>query len=573
MLQTRRLIPPPLVSGSVINDRYEILRTLGKGGMGEVFLAHDRTTEQPVALKIIREDARMPGDDELLRREMINARKVSSPNVCRVYDLVPSAYGPILVMEYIDGKTMHSHIRDTNAHGGYTCDELRRIAANVCEGVAAIHAARLVHGDLKPGNVMITSNPDGSLDKALLLDFGFARDPGQIIARGLNNAVDGGTANYQSPERIVSGTASIEDDLYALGLTLWEMWTCAVPDPGVNPRHRPMPKQTKYDVLAGLSVDEIKQIFWCLSEDPAQRISARNLRFFNPTTISVSSTPVRREKLDARAPPGSNAAGSFVSGSQSLLVTFAPNAPALVGNVYLLDQPTLTLGRRDDMNIVLHEPTVSGHHATLTWATGAWQLEDVGSTSGTYVDYFPYTPRKIVTLRHSAEVQLGELRLKLVGFEPGSRPHARAGAFLARRDGLTALLTRDHFELALIEECLFSDWAEQPLSVARYEVTTPKEPVTERPTITELLGLRQAATRVVEVIDGLMLSLIAVTAGRTGPRSFAVILIGPKLKESQNLVEHVVDQVRRTLPQGLDLTASVFRYEPDTDPRWLMGPV
>jgi hypothetical protein len=73
-------------------------------------------------------------------------------------------------------------------------------------------------------------------------------------------------------------------------------------------------------------------------------------------------------------------------------------------------------------------------------------------------------------------------------------------------------------------------------------------------------------------MDGLLLSLIAVTAGRTGPRSFAVILIGPKLKEAQNLVDHVVDQVRRTLPVGLDLNASVFRYEPDTDPRWLIGP-
>jgi serine/threonine-protein kinase len=570
MIEKRRTTPPPLVRGSVINDRYEIRYMIGKGGMGEVFLADDRATRQPVALKIVRADAHLPGDDELLRREMINARKISSPNVCRVYDLIPSDYGPILLMEYIDGKTLHAHIRDRNARGGYTCDELRRIAADVCQGVAAIHAGRLVHGDIKPGNVMITSNPDGTLDKALLLDFGFAQDPGQVAPRGPGGTPHGGTANYQSHERIETGAASIEDDLYALGLTLWEMWTCAVPEPGANPRHRPMPRQTKYDVLAGLSVDEIKQIFWCLSEDPSQRISAKNLRFFNPTTISISASPARREKLDARAPPGTNAGNAFSSGTQSLLVTFAPNAPELVGTIHLLDQPTLTIGRGDDMNVVLPEPTVSGHHATLTWASGAWQLEDVGSTSGTYVDY-PYTPRKQLTWRHSAEVQLGELRLKLVGFEPGSRAHKRARAFLARRDGLTGMLDREHLEQALIEECLFSDWAEQPLSVARYDISTPREAPTERPTITELLGLRQAATRVVEVMDGLLLSLIAVTAGRTGPRSFAVILIGPKLKEAQNLVDHVVDQVRRTLPLGLDLNASVFRYEPDTDPRWLIG--
>ena len=571
MTEALHAMPPPLVTGSVINGRYQIRRVLGMGGMGEVFLADDRAAQHPVALKIIREDARMPGDDDLLRIEMINARRVANPHVCRVHDIVPSPYGPIIVMEYIEGKTLHAHIRDRSARGGYTCDELRRIAADVCDGVKAIHEARLVHGDLKPGNVMITSNRDGSLDKALLLDFGFAQDPAQAIARAAKGIPDGGTPNYQSQERIAAGVASVEDDLYALGLTLWEMLTCAVPEPGANPRHQPMPRQTKFDMLAGLSVDEIKQIFSCLSEDPTQRISARHLRFFNATTNSISATPPRREKLDARPPPGNNADGAFVSRAQSLIVTYAPNAPELVGDVYPLHKTALTLGRRTDVNIVLAEPTVSGHHANLTWSGGAWQLEDVGSTSGTYVDY-PYTPRKIVNLRHSSEVQLGELRLKLVAFEPGSNPHKRARAFLRRRDGLTGLLTRERFERALEEECLFSEWAELPLSVARYAVSTPKEPAWDRPTITELLGLRQAATRAVEVMEGLLLSLIAVTAGRTGPLRFAVILIGPKLREAQGLVEHVTDQVRRTLPAGVELSASIISYEPGTDPRSLVDP-
>ena len=571
MTEALHAMPPPLVTGSVINGRYQIRRVLGMGGMGEVFLADDRAAQHPVALKIIREDARMPGDDDLLRIEMINARRVANPHVCRVHDIVPSPYGPIIVMEYIDGKTLHAHIRDRSARGGYTCDELRRIAADVCDGVKAIHEARLVHGDLKPGNVMITSNRDGSLDKALLLDFGFAQDPAQAIARAAKGIPDGGTPNDQSQERIAAGVASVEDDLYALGLTLWEMWTCAVPEPGANPRHQPMPRQTKFDMLAGLSVDEIKQIFSCLSEDPTQRISARHLRVFNATTNSISATPPRREKLDARPPPGNNADGAFVSRAQSLIVTYAPNAPELVGDVYPLHKTALTLGRRTDVNIVLAEPTVSGHHANLTWSGGAWQLEDVGSTSGTYVDY-PYTPRKIVNLRHSSEVQLGELRLKLVAFEPGSNPHKRARAFLRRRDGLTGLLTRERFERALEEECLFSEWAELPLSVARYAVSTPKEPAWDRPTITELLGLRQAATRAVEVMEGLLLSLIAVTAGRTGPLRFAVILIGPKLREAQGLVEHVTDQVRRTLPAGVELSASIISYEPGTDPRSLVDP-
>src|SRR5471030_3284798 len=87
MSETSRSRTPPLGQGTVINDRYEIRQSLGKGGMGEVFLAYDRATQQPVALKIVREESRMPGDDEALRQELLHARSVGHPNVCRVHDL------------------------------------------------------------------------------------------------------------------------------------------------------------------------------------------------------------------------------------------------------------------------------------------------------------------------------------------------------------------------------------------------------------------------------------------------------------------------------------------------------
>ena len=82
---------------------YRILERLGAGGMGEVFLAYDRSTQQPLALKVVREESRMPGDDEALRQELLLACSVSQPNVCRVHDLAPSPWGPILVMERING--------------------------------------------------------------------------------------------------------------------------------------------------------------------------------------------------------------------------------------------------------------------------------------------------------------------------------------------------------------------------------------------------------------------------------------------------------------------------------------
>ena len=117
--------PTPIGPGTVVAERYNINQSLGKGGMGEVFLAFDRSTQQTVALKVVREESRMPGDDEALRQELLLARQVSHPNVCRVHDLCPSPWGPILVMEHIPGQTLHTHIRRKKAQGGYNQDEFR----------------------------------------------------------------------------------------------------------------------------------------------------------------------------------------------------------------------------------------------------------------------------------------------------------------------------------------------------------------------------------------------------------------------------------------------------------------
>lgn len=563
--------PSPISQGALINERYEIRQSLGKGGMGEVFLAYDRATQQPVALKIVKEESRMPGDDEALRQELLHARSVSNPNVCRVHDLAPSAYGPILVMEHITGQTLHTHIRKRKAQGGYTADEFRRIAHDICSGVAAIHAQGLVHGDLKPGNVMVTTEPDGSFGKAVVLDFGFAKERARANARRPGAPPDGGTPNYMAPERIRSGGASMEDDVYALGLTLWEMWTCRVPEPGYKPRAKPMRQQIMFDVPAGLSTDEIRQIFRCLSEDAQKRLPARHLRFFNPLTLTTNPVQVPRERLDPGPPPGRSAQQTFTPGAQSLLTTFATNATEFVGEVISLDRDHLNVGRRTDIDIVVPEATVSGLHASLKWSNGSWLVDDQGSTNGTFAEH-TYERKKQVNLMHGGEVQLGELRFKLVSFGKDSAAHKRARAYLARRDGLTGLLTRDHFLAALADEIHFSEWVEQPLSIARYELRGPNRTVSDRPTILEMLAFRRAATRVVELTDMLLLSVIALTAGRTGPLRFAAVMVGPGASEAKHLVEQVVGQVQGMLPEGLELVAHITPYAAGMNPVSLVDP-
>ena len=545
---------PPLTQGTEVNDRYEIRQSIGKGGMGEVFLAYDRSTQEQVALKVVREESRMPGDDEALRQELLLARSVSHPNVCRVHDLAPSPWGPILVMEQIAGQTLHTHIRRRKAQGGYTSDEFRKVASETCAGLAAIHAQGLVHGDLKPGNVMVTN------DRAVILDFGFAQERARLSARRPGAPPDGGTPNYMSPERLRSGGASSEDDMYALGLTLWEMWTCRVPEPGYRPRAKPMRTQIMFDVPAGLSVDEVKQIYRCLSEDPALRPPAKRMRFFNPTALTTSQAQIPRERISPGPPLGRSASEAFVPGAQAVLCTFATNAPELAGKLYPLDKMSVTIGRRSNQDISIPEATVSGAHGIARWHAGSWMIEDAGSTNGTYADH-SYERKKSVALLHGGEVQLGECRLKLVSFGPGTPQHQRARAYLEKRDGLTGLLRRDQMIREVQDELAFAEWDNVPLSVARYHIRGAHREGSDRPTILEMLALRRVAQRVVELTEMLLLSIVPVTAGRTGPLKFAVAATGPGAEEARHVVEQVVSQVQGLMPESLDLAATIVKAE------------
>jgi hypothetical protein len=199
----------------------------------------------------------------------------------------------------------------------------------------------------------------------------------------------------------------------------------------------------------------------------------------------------------------------------------------------------------------------------LRFQNGSWLVEDLGSTNGTYADH-SYERKKSVTLLHGAELQLGECRFKLVSFKPSTPQHERAKQYLGRRDGLTGLLSRSHMLRALDEEIRFAEWDGVLACVARYEVQSPSRLVSDRPTILEMLALRRAAQRVVDLTEMLLMSIVPVTAGRTAPLKFAVAMTGPSLEESRHVVEQVVAQVQGLLPEALHLDATLVQYQPGT---------
>ena len=220
-----------------------------------------------------------------------------------------------------------------------------------------------------------------------------------------------------------------------------------------------------------------------------------------------------------------------------------------------------TLGRRPYNDIVIDNLAVSGEHAAIVMQGGETSIEDLGSTNGTYADH-SYERKKSVALLHGGEVQLGECRVKLVSFHDGSPHHQRAKSYLEKRDGLTGLLSKEHFVRAIKDDIGFAEWDGVPLSVARYHVRGPNRHVSDRPTILEMLALRRAAQRVIELTEMLLLSIVPVTAGRIAPLKFAVAMTGPSVDEARHVVEQVVSQVQGLMPESLDLAATLVKAEP-----------
>ena len=191
----------------MLAERYRVVGPLGRGGMGEVWRADDLKLRQAVALKFLPE--KLSRDAEMLarfHREVRTARRVSHPNVCRVFDIGETGGSHFLSMEYIDGEDLSSLLRRI---GRLPEDKAVEVARQICAGLAAAHDEGVLHRDLKPANVMI----DGR-GRARITDFGLAGLADEITGRDISS----GTPAYMAPEQLTGKEVSARSDIYSLGL-------------------------------------------------------------------------------------------------------------------------------------------------------------------------------------------------------------------------------------------------------------------------------------------------------------------------------------------------------------------
>ena len=218
--------------GRIFADRYEVLGTLGRGGMGVVYRARDRQLDEVVALKILRPEV-LAADSSLLDRfkqEIKLARRITHRNVLRTHDFGEAGGIPYISMEYFEGVTLKEVVHN---RGALPMGVGLSIAKQMCHGLGAAHAGGVVHRDVKPQNMLIL--PETAEVK--IMDFGISRvssvEPG---ASGLTTAgTVMGTPDYMPPEQAQGRPADFRSDLYSLAVVLFEMFTGTLPFKGETP--------------------------------------------------------------------------------------------------------------------------------------------------------------------------------------------------------------------------------------------------------------------------------------------------------------------------------------------------
>ncbi len=199
-------------------DRYQLLERIGEGGMGVVWRGFDMDLEEPVAIKFLREDlASDEGLRVLFRREVKLARRVTHPNVARVYEFGRDGALHFLTMEFVEGESLASLLTH---RGRLSVRQVALAAIGLCRGLAAAHAVGVVHGDIKPANVLMAARRG-----AVLTDFGIAR----VLSEVVGEETSAGTPIYMAPEQLMSSASTLQSDVYAVGVVLFEALTGGVP--------------------------------------------------------------------------------------------------------------------------------------------------------------------------------------------------------------------------------------------------------------------------------------------------------------------------------------------------------
>ncbi len=260
--------------GSRLGNRYEIIKELGRGGMGVVYLANDPVLDRNVAIKVVTPDVVSPESAERFKREARVVAKMDHPSIVSVHDSGEHEGSLFFVMPFVEGANLRSLLKDENLSLG----DLIEIAGQVADALEYSHSRGVIHRDIKPENLMVT-HKEGEGIRVRVTDFGLAMAPAQ--ERITKTATIVGTLAYMSPEQVAGKEIDSRSDIYAYGTVLYE---CLVGEPPFTGEIQvllyrisheiPVPPRTLHPDID----EEVEDVILrCLDKDPAKRPTGKEI--------------------------------------------------------------------------------------------------------------------------------------------------------------------------------------------------------------------------------------------------------------------------------------------------------
>ena len=371
--------------GSTFARRYQIIEELGRGGMGTVYKVLDKEVNEKIALKVLKPEISFDLKTiERFRNELKIARRISQPNVCRMYDLMKESGTYFITMEYVSGEDLKSTILRL---GQISMGKALIIAKQICAGLAAAHQLGIVHRDLKPHKIMIDR-----AGNVRIMDFGIARS---AKSRGLTESgAIIGTPEYMSPEQALGDEVDIRSDIYSLGVVLFELVTGRVPFEGTTAVGVAMKQKTELptepmSINAQIPQEFNNLILKCLEKDPKRRYQSadevleqivRIERGF-PTTDSI-----RPEKRTSKEVPTRRTPKFVIPGAVALA------ALILVAGLLIFKPWEWFSGGRDDrkgadQNVVVKKDDKKGEEdEKLAVRSGSFEITSEPVGADVYLD-------------------------------------------------------------------------------------------------------------------------------------------------------------------------------------------
>ena len=321
---------------AVINDRYEIGKRIGRGGMAEIFQARDILLDRPVAIKVLfPEFATDPAFVERFRREAQAAANLNHPNIVGVYDWGKVNNTYYIAMEYVNGRTLADILKQS---GTLTPMQVCDVMSEVASALISAHQNGVIHRDVKPGNILVSTT-----GQVKVADFGIARALGSGVEQGLTQTgAVMGTATYFSPEQAQGASTDQRSDIYSLGVVMYEMLSGSAPFTGENAvaiaykqvHEQAMPLNQR---VATVPPEIAAIVAKCMQKSPDDRYSSADqvrdeLRRFveGMPVLAMSEHAANNDKT--RVLPQTETNATTLAGAQDAATELLPRTPLTATN-------------------------------------------------------------------------------------------------------------------------------------------------------------------------------------------------------------------------------------------------